>query len=325
MTLVSVMRDKFIRSSPQLTPEKPVRNTDRAYVLDLGTALDRAYTSDAHFTAYHTPTGHRLNYKSLDEGTAVELTAVVFDIDGTGHKATHEWRRAEREKVIALNTAHPGLYEYDTRGGYRIVYRQAEPTVLRTQADALEWSKVYSVAVAHLEHRFGIIADPACCDWQRLYRLPRATRDPGGKPENHPYWGDPHRIGTLVIQASWADVAKAQRDAARTFKAPREQALYQGSGDGLLFWALKLRGDVYREAPRGGWICKCPNSGQHTSNTDGADTTVVYPASDGQLGWLCCKHGHCCNLTIRDWLATFSDAELDAARDAAGLPKERAA
>jgi hypothetical protein len=235
------------------------------------------------------------------------------------------WRQALRTQVRELAAVHPSPYYYETRGGARIVYRQEEPTVLKTQADALEWSKIYAVAVAHLEQRFGIVADPACCDWQRHYRLPRATRTPGGEPENYPYWGDHRAIGTLLIEASWADVAKAKKEAARTFREPRDLPAFAGGGDGLLFWALKLRGDVIGKAVRGGWICRCPNRSQHTSNTDGSDSTVVYPASDGQIGWLCCKHGHCCNLTIRDWLRMFSEPELDAAREAAGIPKERAA
>ena len=72
--------------------------------------------------------------------------------------------------------AHPNPYYYETRGGGRIVYVQAEPTVLRSQADAIAWRQEYAIAVAHLARVFGIVADPACSDWQRHYRLPRATR-----------------------------------------------------------------------------------------------------------------------------------------------------
>lgn len=320
MSVVTILRDRYVRGYPR-HPEG-----DRAYVRPLGEALEREYSTDAHFTAYRSPNGRRLTREAIDEGVAVELTAIVFDVDGADHTATPAWRRGEREKVIALNEHHPGLYCYDTRGGYRIVYRQAEPTVLRTQADALEWSKAYAVAIAHLEHRFGIIADPACNDWQRLYRLPRATRDAGGKPENHPFWGDANNIGTLLIEASLADVSKAQHVAAKAFREPRDLPTFAGGGDGLLFWALKLRGDVVGKAPRGGWICRCPNRRQHTTCTDGSDSTVVYPAAgDTQIGAIHCKHGHCVSLVLRDWLRLFSDSELDAARRAAGIERTRAA
>jgi hypothetical protein len=320
VTDVTVLRDKYVRGWPRH------EQGDRAYVVDLGTALDRDYKSDAHFASYRTHNGRRLTRECLDQDVPVELTAIVFDVDGAGHAATPEWRKGEREKVVALSAAHPGVYYYETRGGYRLVYRQAEPTILRTQADALEWSKIYAVAVAHLEHRYGIIADPACNDWQRLYRLPRATRDPGGRPENHPFWGNASEIGTLMIEASWADVTKAERAAPKAFRAPRDLPTYAGGGDGLLFWALRLRGEVIGPAPRGGWICRCPNRRQHTACTDGSDSTVVYPAAGGsEIGALHCKHAHCINLTLRDWLRLFSDAELDAAREAAGIERTRAA
>jgi hypothetical protein len=325
LTLVSIVRDRYVRGWPR-HPEG-----DRAYVKPLGEALEREYSTDAHFTAYRTPNGRRLTREALDQGVAVELTAIVFDVDcpethGTSAPAPVIWRMALRERVIALTAEHPAPYYYETKGGARIVYRQAEPTVLRSQADALEWSKVYAVAVAHLEHRFGIVADPACNDWQRLYRLPRATREPGGEPENHPVSGDPNNIGSLLLHATLADVAKAQRAAAKAFREPRDLPAFMGGGDGLLFWALKLRGDVIGKAPRGGWICRCPNRAQHTSNTCGSDSTVVYPASgDTQIGAIHCKHGHCVNLVLRDWLRLFSDGELDAAREAAGISRERAA
>lgn len=325
MTPITIFRDKFARSWPTLDSEKPWRGSDRGKVDELGAALDRAYQGDAHFSAYHSPEGKRLNLQAFKEGLKVELQAIVFDVDGPGHVATPEWRRETREKVVTLAAVHPNPFYYETRGGARIVYRQAEPTILECDADALEWSRIYTIAVAHLAQQFDLAADPSCCDWQRLYRLPRATRDPGGLPENHPYWGDANNIGTLTIEASWADVTKATKQNERAFSERRELPEFAGGGDGLLFWALKLRGDVFREAPRGGWVCRCPNHRQHTSNTDGSDSTVVYPASRGQVGFICCRHAHCVGNTLRDWLSYFSDSELEAARQAAGITRTRAA
>jgi hypothetical protein len=325
MTLVTVFRDKFARGWPRH------EQGERGYVLALGAALERDYKSDAHFAAYRTPNGRRLVREAIDQGVAVELTAIVFDVDcpavhGTGQTPPPRWRIALRDRLLAMADRYPKPYFYETRGGARIVYRQAKPTVLRTQADAIEWSKGYAVAVAHLENLFGIVADPACNDWQRLYRLPRATRDAGAGPENHPTWGDAQDIGTLLIEASPSDVAKAERAAAKTFREPRNLPSFTGGGDGLLFWALKLRGDVVGKAARGGWICRCPNRRQHSKNTDGSDSTVVFPAAGlHEIGAIHCKHGHCVNLLLRDWLALFSDSELNAAREAAGIKKVRAA
>jgi hypothetical protein len=320
MTSVTVFRDKYAKGWPRH------EQGERAHVLELGAALDREYSTDAHFAAYRTPNGRRLVREAIDQGVAIELTAIVFDVDGAAHAATPEWRRGERDKVISLNSTHPGVYAYDTRGGYRLVYRQSEPTILRSQDDSKEWSQIYSVAVAHLERRFGIVADPACCDWQRLYRLPRATRTPGAGPENHPYWGDHRAIGTLLIEASWADVNKAKREAPNAFKVPRSFTPYAGSGDGVVYWLLRLRGDIIGDASRGGWICRCPNRVQHTSCTDGSDSTVVYaPRSEAEIGVVVCKHAHCIGFEQRDWLRFFTDAEIERAREAAGVTEGRAA
>lgn len=318
MTAVTVIRDRYVRGWPRHT------EGERAYVLELGAALERAYTSDAHFTAYQTPNGRRLVREAIDQGVAVELTAIVFDVDcpdthGTSDPTPEAWRRELREKVVALAAAHPDPYYYETRGGARIVYRQSKATVLRAQANAQEWSQLYAVAVAHLERRFGIVADPACADWQRLYRLPHATRDAGGKPENWPIMGDGRRIGTLTINATHADVERAKRES-KSFRARPTENFVPSDGDGLLYYLLRSRADVDREAPRGGWICRCPNRAVHTSNTDWTDSTVVYPPKmDAQIGIIECKHAHCQRFKNTDWLKFFSDAELDVARIAAGI------
>jgi hypothetical protein len=312
--VVTVFKDKYARGWP--------RHADgqRGYLLPLGAALDRSYTSDAHFVAYRTPNGRRLVREALDQGVSVALTCIPFDLDcpethGTSEPPPIGWRQAVRDAVRRLATEHPDPYYYETRGGARIVYRQTEPTIIKTQADAREWSQVYAVAVAYLERRFGLHADPSCCDWQRHYRLPRATRDVGGQPENHPVWGDVNKIGTLVINATPSDVIRAKRTVRRVFRPLRE---FAGNGDGLLFHALKLRGDIVGTSARGGWICLCPNRAEHTANTDGTDSTVVYPASS-DVGAINCKHGHCDGFLVTDWLRFFTDAELDAARTAAGI------
>lgn len=325
MTPITVLRDKFARSWPQQNPEKPLRDKDHTEMMDLGDALSQAFTTDAHFAAYHTPNGYRLNTKAIDDGVAIELTAIVFDVDcpdthGKPEPAPDSWRTEIRRKVVALAEVHPRPYYYETKGGARIVYRQAEPTILRTQEDAQRWSQVYAVAVAHLQHRFGIVADGACCDWQRLYRLPYATRTPGGRPENWPSWGDTLNIGTLLIEATHADVAVAQRNASRAFHRARPiTATTAAVNGGLLYWLLRNRGDVGRESSRGGWICRCPNRAQHTQCTDGTDSTVVYaPEQGAELGILHCLHGHC-QIGNSQWLKFFSEAELEAARAAAGI------
>ncbi|MGC4088333.1 MAG: hypothetical protein QM756_10620 [Polyangiaceae bacterium] len=216
MTAVTVLRHKFVRGWPRQAAG------EGCMVLDLGEALSREYSEDAHFAAYYSPNGRRLTREAIDELGRVELTCIVFDVDGPDHAADERWRRETRDKVQALAAEHPGLFYYETRGGARIVYRQEEPTVLRSQADANEWSRAYAIAIAHLERRFGIAADPACNDWQRLYRLPHATRDEGKSPENWPIWGNPRSIGTLLLDAEPADVRRAQATSRASFNSSHE-------------------------------------------------------------------------------------------------------
>ncbi|MEO7037654.1 MAG: hypothetical protein ABI548_27095 [Polyangiaceae bacterium] len=286
-------------------------------MLSLGRALELGYKTDAHFTAYEAPSTHlhRLNIESINQGIEVTMTSVVFDIDGPDHAASDAWRSETRGKVDALNRVHPGVFFYETRGGARIVYRQAEPMILRTQDDAREWSRVYAVAVAYLGRRFGIVADPACSDWQRHYRLPRATRDEGGKPESWPMLGDPHEIGFLEIDAAPDDVNKA-KGVSKAFRAPSVTFVPSDyCGDGLLAHLLRGRGALGRPGSRGGWICLCPNRLQHTANTDGSDSTVVYPPKVGaEIGVIVCKHGHCESIVNKDWLRFFNQSEIDRAR-----------
>jgi hypothetical protein len=315
--VITVMRNRYVPGWP--------RNPDgeRVYALDLGAALEREYRTDSHFAAYHTPNARRLTREAIDALGAIELTVIVFDVDGPGHAASEQWRSELRAKVQALAAVHPSPYYYETRGGARIVYQQREPTLLRVQDDAVEWSRVYAVAVAYLERRFGIISDPACHDWQRLFRLPHATRDSGSRPENWPTWGDPHSIGALVIDAEQADVERAQR-ASKAFRerSARPFEPSAASGEGLLFWLLRARGAIGRDAPRGGWIVLCPNRAQHSTDTDGADATVLFPPGPGeQIGMIHCLHAHCSQFTARQWLALFPESEMRAARAAAGIKR----
>ncbi len=313
MTLVTVMRDKYALSWP--------RNAtgERAYSLPLGVALERSRSSDAHFAAYRSPNGRRLCREALDQGVAVELGCIVFDLDGPGHVADDAWRRETREKAMALNAAHPGLYYYETRGGSRCVYLQAEPTVLRTQDDARQWSRDYHVAVAYLERRFGLEADPSCSDWTRLFRLPRATRDAHGTAENHPFFGDAQAIGALVIEPSQADIELAVGKSPKRFSG-RSLTFepYTGSGDGVLYHLLNARGWILSESPKG-WIVRCPNRDEHSNRSDTSATVLYPPASGKVMGAICCLHAHCERYTGWSWLSFFTETEIEAACAAAGV------
>jgi hypothetical protein len=334
VTLVGVARDAKRLSWPALDPKVPPRECDRVYPIELGEALERPFRTDVHILPYRPAHGWRLNRTALDAGVAVEMTAVLFDFDcaathGTPEPAPESWRREIREKVCALFDAEGAGFYYETKGGARVAYGQATPTVISTQDNAKEWSRGYAVLAANLKRRFDLAADPSCGDWQRSFRAPRATRTPGGPHENWPVFGDANRIADLFIEATAEDVETVKR-ASTVFQAsrPAKPSAPGAGGDGLLYHALDLRGHVGDKAPRGGWIALCPNRSEHTVDTDWTDTTIVVPPSSGnEVGLIVCKHGHCSEkFTVKQWLAMFSDSELERARERAGVArKQRAA
>ncbi len=314
--MITVLIDRYVRGWPAHEHGGIVD------VLPLGDAFVRDWQTDAHFAAYRTSNGRRLTRGVFDLGGSVELTAVVFDVDAPDHGAGGltigcVWRRQLRECVQALASVHPGLYYYETRGGSRIVYAQREPTVLSSLDDAREWSQGYRVMLAYLRRRFGIEADPACSDWQRLYRLPRATRTPELGPENWPAWGDPHAIGSLTIEASREDVLAAAQAAPKAFRVldRHDLAPCSASGDGLLYALLCARGDIIRAHDRGAYVVRCPREHTHTCGTTGDGSTLLYlPAAGEEIGAIHCLHAHCSGLELRDWLREFSESELAEAR-----------
>lgn len=325
MTPVTVMRDRYVRGWPAH------EDGERAYVVELGAALEREYSTDAHMTAYRTPNGRRLTRDCIDRGVPVELTCVLFDLDGPDHVATPEWRKETRSRVQDLVKVHPGVYYFETRGGARLLGRQREHTIITTHEDARRWRQSIAVAIAYLERRFGLVADPGCSDWQRLYRLPRATREPGGAPENLPTWGDPSAIGVLEIDADSADVETARKrsKAFREAKARNVESTSTCDGFGVLYWALRLRNDVIDDRSSGVYLVRCPREREHTTGSTGDGSTLLYlPDRHGdEIGHVHCLHGHCADMTPKRWLAEFSASELDAARERAGIPtrKPRAA
>lgn len=192
---------------------------------ELGDALAAEYATDAHHTAYapdpHAP--RRLTRKATDHAPVV-MQLVVFDVDCPSahreHKAASDaWRAVEAAKVAALLEAHPGAVAFDTRGGYRVFALLEEPVAIANGADAAAWSRFYLLQLGYLSRRFGIVADPACKDWQRLYRLPRATRDAGSSPERRTVRGDLRNPGAWsASRDEAADLAELERLAASSPK-----------------------------------------------------------------------------------------------------------
>ncbi|MCA9315993.1 MAG: hypothetical protein KDB73_10930 [Planctomycetes bacterium] len=261
----------------------------------------------------------------------MSMVVAMFDVDcAAAHRgdaaAITSWWIVEITKIEAMRRDHPGAYVYRTRGGYRIVYVLNAPVVLATKDDAASWKVTYCTWVAYLKRRFGIVADHACQDWTRLYRLPHATRDAGGRPENREVIGSVDEIGDWECHPTSADEDGGRRLTHK--RTPKRRSRVKqpmhvgGDGSGILFHALKARSELGQEIEPGKHAVVCPNETAHTSGDRFDTSTVLYAPSPGdEMGYVHCSHAHCQHLTIRDVLATFSESELADAREAAGLPK----
>ncbi len=328
--IVTVLRAQDVYGWPPLDPSK--YREERAYELPLSRALTRSYTTDAHFVQYTSPRRLRLNKGAVSE-TEVCLGVIAFDVDcepvhGTSEPAPDAWRCTEEAKLAALWEAHPGCFVYWTRGGYRIVYRLTSKVYIRTAEDAAQWRKEYFVACAHLERCFGIVADRACHQWTRLFRLPHATRDGSTAPEDRPTFGEPHDVGVLRIEATPDDVAAAESACSKAFGPVRKLDFTPCGADGfgLLYHLLRARGSLIRQRSANAFDIRCPREHLHTCGATGNGSTWLYlPAAGHEVGAIHCLHGHCSNLDVRGWLQEFSREELDRARRDAGLAMRGAA
>jgi hypothetical protein len=326
---VTVMRDRYVRSWPDRPGEKP---GERAYTVQLAKAFERSYKTDAHFTQYTSRAHRRLSKDAVDHGVTAELRTLVLDVDcpethGSPEPAPEPWRAEMRVKMHALYAVHADPFYYETKGGARIVYRQPTPIVISSQEDSAIWSQRYAVIVAYVERCFGIVADPACGDWTRLFRLPRATRKPDGAPENWEMIGDLANVGVLDARPT-ADDLKVAMARSKVFAARQDLDLapISADGHGLLFHALRNRGHVLRERPSGGFFIKCPRESHHSSGRTGDTSTIMYlPSAGDRVGAIHCMHAHCSQLTVKDWLKEFSREELKAAEADAGLVEKRRA
>ena len=295
----------------------------RISYLPLRIALTRAFTSDAHFAAYSLPTHpYRLSsgavgHPELPDG--VVLVLAILDLDGHDHASIGTWWNTERPKIITLRDVHPGIYAYRTRSGARLNGVLPDPIILRTREDAEAWRQQYLMWVAYLVRAFGIHADPACKDWTRLYRLPHATRDPGGQPESHEVVGDAGHVGVWAPTITPEDVARAaalgKRPSTRVPRVPR--AATYGTGEGLLYHAFNDRGWIGQAIETGKWAVACPWEALHTRGERFDTSTVLWAPGPGEVvGWWYCSHAHCQRWDLRDVLSLFTPPELERAKAA---------
>lgn len=189
---IPVFATKYANAWP-----KP-KNDVRVDLMLLGAALTTTWTTDAHFAAYTTTEPQRLNNDAIGH-KPIDLVYFVADVDdpvahAAGAPARDEWRRVESDKTATLRSRHPGVVVYGTKGGHRIV-ATCDPFPITSRDDAHAWWTVYGRFTRYLRGEFGIIADPTCKDFGRLYRLPSVRRD--GVDVTGPFMGNPNAIERL--------------------------------------------------------------------------------------------------------------------------------
>jgi hypothetical protein len=320
--IVSVLYSASVRSWPRFEQGGVARSTR------LGAALSSRYAFDAHAVQYAaTPIGRRLSWGALDRldvlGGPVRMVAILFDVDAPGHGAdidVEAWWKSERAKVEPL-----GTFAYRTRGGYRLAFFLPAAYVIETRADAEGWSAFYLSSVAYLRRAHDIAADPVA-DWQRLFRLPHATRDAGGRPEEHETIGEAAGLAPWLprITAEDVDVGARLRRKAAAQRTEVRASTY--SGDGLLFALFYITGRMgpCLDAGEGKYAVLCPRDDEHSKRGIDTSTVLWTPGPGEEVGWLHCSHtskGHNA-WTVRDVLSHFSEWEQEQARRMADLPPQ---
>lgn len=157
-------------------------------VLDLSTALHRAYSTDAHLVTYHVrgalvgsrqPRINKPARQALEAGGLdLVVDVLVADVDLPGHAAWSDEARAAHRQIETSCPilTHAGIYE--TSHGLRILQPLEVPIPVRdVEACTKYW---IGLLEAH-----GIHPDRACVDWTRHYRLPHVVRD--GSRYRSPY------------------------------------------------------------------------------------------------------------------------------------------
>jgi hypothetical protein len=181
-TMLPVWRDRYARGWP-------ASDEGLATMTELWDLLSREYDTDAHHAAYQSPQPHRLTIEAAGR-VPVSMALLVVDVDAHDRADQAQWRAAMRGVCADL----PGdPFGFFTRGGARLLWRHEAK--IASAPDAETWSAWYVRALLQIAcaTRF-VVADPACRDWTRLYRVPHATRE--GERQAHGWvCGQPTRIG----------------------------------------------------------------------------------------------------------------------------------
>ena len=279
-------------------------------LLELVDLLAQEYAYDAHFTQYLVPEDlpYRINgdvFKTI-EGVSFAMGYIVFDFDFPAKKtaevgAIDAWWQETKPRLLQLGTMF-----WRTKGGARCVYRLPEGTLIASTDDATHWKKSYLARVIYLEREFGLMADEACCDWNRLQRAPWGRRDGETTTVRREVVGT---IEPICWEPTEADRIEAKKRFWRAFKdkppagPPKADMLPLSvprgafEGNGALFAYLDARGAIKSELGPGKWAAVCPNQAAHTSDSE-TGTVLNAPEDGGVTGYLHCSHSHCQNVDL---------------------------
>lgn len=277
----------------RVTAWPPNLQQDEGGYVTLTQVLVDAYRCDAHFAAYSRPDKPpRLKNDALPllgDNSGVTMVLMVFDVDcekahSTKQPASDSWFAAECKKLDRLDTTWPGIFVARSKGGYRIVYRLAKLFPICDDDAKSAWTLYYRGCCAYLAREFGIVADPACADWTRLYRVPHATRDPEIGPEERDVRGDPHNVGVWgyfpMGDSLDADIAAAST-VAKDSKAWRERVL-----NPLLRRKRELEGMPPHTPKRAAAAPTTRTSGAMPSTGAGVAETANDPTTQAAWAWL---------------------------------------
>jgi P4 family phage/plasmid primase-like protien len=329
-------------SYPRSWPKNPWKETKpAAQVMELSEALTRAFRWPAYLVAYGVTKGNRrlsTHLLSHEKGLAhvggsVEMHLFLVDVDGPSHAAAKSttsaqsdemglWWESELPKIEALLEAHPGLFIYRSRNGYRIVGTLPKPIFLSSPAGADAWTRRYVGWCNYLSRVFGIRSHgkdgpDKLGDWTRLQRVPHDSRD-FATPDQLEVIGDPNAVG------EWAPVLAPEDMPAETTHRKHQRVADTEVSNGALLLAL-VRGRNLRCEPglNGEYDICCPRSALHSPNESGErdyeGKTRLY-TGQGAMGGIKCFSDGCtaAHPTPGHWMDEFSWQEKLAARRALG-------
>jgi hypothetical protein len=265
-----------------------------AQVLDLDAALRTAWPDDRHFQALAPWVAEgaprRVNVAQLtDEQLArqpVVMRLRVFDIDTPAHTPrTEEWVEGLRAALAALPHAKPQWYL--TRSGARLIWPlPAAGFTIDSREKYREWVKTTETAIRQFREAYGIVADPACKDPSRLYRLPNVERPEHGA-QRSAVFGE-LEVWDYKLFAKYAEPTveeKLDSEASACDLPARDMKLAR---------AFETRGGL-RDIGASKVAVRCPwveTHSDHPTRDALAGGTVVFATADG-AGYFHCSHSHC--------------------------------